>query len=124
MTTVIIFLSIILLVVVILQVSKLSDLYARIRGEEAVEDRLNRNQGRAMLLFMIGLLVLCVLSAWWWKNYMMGYGPHMAASAHGNALDRLFDVTLLFTGIVFVITHIALFYFAWRYKKVKGSKGK
>ena len=124
MTTVIIALSLVLLVIVILQVSKLSDLYARIRGEEAVEDRLNRNQGRAMLLFMIGLLVLCVLSAWWWKNYMMGYGPHMAASAHGNALDRLFDVTLLFTGIVFVITHIALFYFAWRYKKVKGSKGK
>jgi cytochrome c oxidase subunit 2 len=70
MTTVIIALSLVLLVIVILQVSKLSDLYARIRGEEAVEDRLNRNQGRAMLLFMIGLLVLCVLSAWWWKELL------------------------------------------------------
>jgi cytochrome c oxidase subunit 2 len=124
MTTVIIFLSIILLVIVILQVSKLTELHARIRGEEAVEDRLNRNQGRAMLLFMIGFLALCVISAWWWRNYMMGYGPHKAASAHGDTLDRLFNVTLLFTGIVFVITHIALFYFAWRYKKVKGSRGK
>jgi hypothetical protein len=62
MTTVIIALSLVLLVIVILQVSKLSDLYARIRGEEAVEDRLRPNQGRAMLLFMIGLLVLCVMS--------------------------------------------------------------
>lgn len=123
MTTVIIALSIVLLVIVILQVSKLSDLYARIRGEEAVEDRLNRNQGRAMLLFMVGLLALCVISAWWWKDYMMGYGPHKAASAHGDTLDRLFNTTLVPTGIVFVITHIALFYFAWKYKKVKDSRG-
>ena len=123
MTALIIVLSIILLVVVILQISKLTELYARIRGEEEVEERSNRNQGRAMLLFMIGLLVLCVLTAYAWKNYMMGYGPHKSASAHGGVLDNMFNVTLLFTGIVFVLTHVALFYFAWRYKKVKGSKG-
>lgn len=123
MTAFIILLSIILLVVVILQISKLTELYSRIRGEEEVEERSNRNQGRAMLLFMIGLLVLSVLTAWGWKNYMMGYGPHKSASAHGGVLDDMFNITLFFTGIVFVITHIALFYFAWRYKKVKGSKG-
>jgi len=122
MTALIIGLSILLLVIVILQISKLTDMYARIRGEEEVEERLNRSQARAMLLFMVGLLVLCVLSAYWWKNYMLGYGPHKSASAHGSSLDSLFNVTLLFTGIVFVLTHIALFYFAWKYKKVKGSK--
>ena len=123
MTAFIILLSIILLVVVILQISRLTELYARIRGEEEVEERSNRNQGRAMLLFMVGLLVLCVLTAWAWKNYMMGYGPHRSASEHGGVLDSMFNVTLFFTGIVFVLTHIALFYLAWRYKKVKGSKG-
>jgi cytochrome c oxidase subunit 2 len=123
MTALIILLSIILLVIVMLQVSKLSDLYSKIKGEEVIDERLNTNQGRAMLLFMIGLLVLCVVTAWAWKNHMMGYGPHKSASEHGGVLDSLFNVTLLFTGIVFVITHIALFYFAWRYKKVRGSKG-
>jgi len=123
MTAFIIILSIALLVVVILQISKLTELYTLIRGEEEVELRSNRNQGRALLLFMIGLLVLCVLSAYWWKNYMMGYGPHKGASAHGGALDNLFNVTLFFCGIVFVLTHIALFYLADKYKKVKGSKG-
>ncbi len=54
---------------------------------------------------------------------MLGYGPHKPASAHGGVLDDLFNVTLLFCGIVFVLTHIALFYLAYRYKKVKGSKG-
>ena len=109
MTAVIIGLSIILLVTVILQISKLTDLYARIRGEEEVEDRLNRNQGRAMLLFMVGFLILCILTAYAWKNHMFGYGPHKSASAHGGVLDSMFNTTLLFTGIVFVITHIALF---------------
>jgi cytochrome c oxidase subunit 2 len=122
MTVLIILLSIVLLVIVMLQVGKLSDLYAKIKGEEVVDERLNINQGRGMLLFMIGFLVLCVVTAWAWKNYMMGYGPHEAASAHGGVLDGMFNVTLVFTGIVFVITHIALFYFAWRYKKVRGSK--
>lgn len=122
MTAFIIGLSILLLVIVILQISKLTDMYARIRGEEEVDERLNRSQGRAMLLFMIGLLGFCIVSAYWWKNYMMGYGPHKAASAHGNSLDSLFNVTLLFTGIVFVLTHIALFYFSWKYKKTKVSK--
>jgi len=123
MTAFIIILSIALLVVVILQISKLTELYTLIRGEEEVELRSNHNQGRALLLFMIGLLILVVLSAYWMKNYMMGYGPHKGASAHGNTLDNLFNVTLLFCGIVFVITHVALFYLAYRYKKVKGSKG-
>ncbi|MEO6131194.1 MAG: OmpA family protein [Saprospiraceae bacterium] len=123
MTALIILLSIALLVIVILQISKLTELYARIRGEEEVELRSNRNQGRALLLFMIGFLILSAVSAYWLKNYMMGYGPHTSASAHGSTLDSLFNVTLFFCGIVFVITHIALFYLAYRYKRVKGSKG-
>jgi cytochrome c oxidase subunit 2 len=122
MTALIIVLSILLLVVVILQISKLTELYARIRGEEEVELRSNRNQGTAMLLFMIGLLTLTILTAYAWRNYMMGYGPHESASEHGIVLDKLFNTTLLFTGIVFVLTHVALFYFAFKYKRVKGSK--
>lgn len=122
MTALIILISIALLIVVILQISKLTELYTHIRGEEEVEIRSNRNQGRAMLLFMVGLLALCILTAYGWKNHMLGYGPHESASAHGGSLDKLFNTTLFFTGVVFVLTHIALFYFAYRYKKVKGSK--
>lgn len=122
MTALIIILSIILLVVVILQVSKLTDLYARIQGEEEVDFRRNRTQGRLMLVFMFIFLILSVLSATWWKNYMLGYGPHKSASEHGGMLDSIFNTTLLFTGIVFILTHIGLFYFSWKYKGVKGVK--
>jgi cytochrome c oxidase subunit 2 len=34
----------------------------------------------------------------------------------------MFNVTLFFTGIVFVITHILLFYFSWKYSAKKGKK--
>jgi len=52
----------------------------------------------------------------------LGYGPHASASAHGGQLDGLFNTTLWFTGIVFVITHILLFYFAWKYAARKGQR--
>jgi cytochrome c oxidase subunit 2 len=40
---------------------------------------------------------------------------------HGSMIDKMFDTTLVVTGIVFVITHIALFWFAFRYKYKKGK---
>ena len=67
MTALIIGLSMLLLVIVILQISRLTDMYARIRGEEEVEERLNRTQARAMMLFMVGLLAFCIISAYAWK---------------------------------------------------------
>jgi cytochrome c oxidase subunit 2 len=53
---------------------------------------------------------------------MLGYGPLTHASEHGPKIQRLFDVTLFFTGIVFVLTHIALFWFAYKYRGEKGKK--
>ena len=73
-------------------------------------------QARYLLIFMILFLLGTIISAWLYKNYMLGYGPHTAASEHGPALDRLFNTTLIVTGIVFIITHVALFYFAYKYK--------
>ncbi|MCF8279920.1 MAG: OmpA family protein [Bacteroidales bacterium] len=73
-----------------------------------------------MLVFLVAFLGLTVWSAWHYKNWMLGYGPHEAASAHGPSLDASFNITLIFTGIVFVLTHIALFWFAYKYAGRKG----
>ncbi|MFN6020258.1 MAG: cytochrome c oxidase subunit II, partial [Bacteroidota bacterium] len=75
-----------------------------------------------MILFLVVFLIGCVVSAVYFKNYMLGYGPHLPASEHGSILDKMFYVTLFFTGIVFVITHILLFYFSWKYSAKKGKK--
>lgn len=112
----------ILLAIVVVQIGKVTELSARIRGEEKIELRNNVTQGRWLMVFMVAFLVICFLSAAYYKNWMFGYGPHNAASAHGDELDRLFDITLLFTGIVFVLTHILLFYFGWKYAAKKGQR--
>lgn len=122
MTALIITAILILLTVIVVQIGKVTELAAKIRGEEDVQESQNKRQGGYLMLFMVGFLVFSIGSAIYYKNYMLGYGPHEAASAHGTSLDYIFNVTLFFTGIVFVITQILLFYFAYKYKSVKGRK--
>lgn len=110
----------ILIVIVIIQIGRVTDLAAKIRGEEAVQYETNRRTANFMLVFMVVFLALTIWSAWHYKNWMLGYGPHEAASAHGDSLDGAFNITLFFTGIVFILTHIALFWFAYKYAGKKG----
>ena len=120
MTALIVLLSIVLLVVVAVQIGKISELSAKIRGEEAAEEDSNRANATLGMVFLVAFLAFCVGSAWYYKNYMIGYGPLQHASEHGESIQFLFNVTLLFTGIVFVLTHIALFWYAYKYRAKKG----
>jgi cytochrome c oxidase subunit II len=122
MTYLIAFAIIALIAVIVVQIGKLSELAARIRGEEVVERNSNNKNAVGLVIFMVVFLVGCVVSAWYYKDQMLGYGPLTSASAHGFELDHLFDVTLFFTGIVFVITHILLFWYAYKYRQATGRK--
>lgn len=117
MTILITILSIVLLTVVVVQIGKVTELAAKLRGEEVAEQESYNRAGVWLLLFGVAFLVLCIWSAWHYKNYMLGYGPHEAASAHGGQLDTLFTTTLFFTGIVFILTQAALFWFSYVYKR-------
>lgn len=112
----------ILLAIVAVQIGRVTELAAKIRGEEEMQEQSNKRHGFIGMVFMIVFLVGCVWSSLYYKNWMLGYGPHESASAHGGSLDDLFDITLFFTGIVFVITQILLFYFANKYRGVRGRK--
>ena len=122
MTGLIVFLSIVLLVVVIVQIGKISELAGGIRGEDAAFQESNDRTAFWLLVFGAVFLILCIWSSYHYKNWMLGYGPHESASAHGGQLDSLFNITLIFTGIVFVITQVALFYYSWKYRQRKGHK--
>jgi cytochrome c oxidase subunit 2 len=119
-TTLVILSSLLLLVLIVVQISRINELTSKIKGEEVVKENYNRWTANGMMVFLIVFLVGVVWSAYYYKNYMLGYGPHASASAHGGDIDTLFNVTLFFTGIVFVLTHIALFYFAYKYREKKG----
>ncbi len=116
MTTLIILLIVLLIGIVAVQIGKVTELSGKILGEEESEKRANNFHGLMSLWFMIGFLVFCVVSTAFYKNWMLGYGPHKSASAHGFELDSLFNVTTFFTAIVFVLTQVALFWFAYKYK--------
>lgn len=122
MVTLIIFACILLIGIIVVQIGRLTELAARIRGEEEVQLINNRRNANGLVVFMVLFLVACTWSAMYYKNYLLGYGPHSAASAHGSSLDSVFNTTLIFTGIVFFATQIALFWFAYKYKGTKGSK--
>jgi len=123
--TILLILGIVLLIgIVLIQIGKVSDLAGRIRGYEEVETRSTQSQAFWLVVFMVVFLVLTVVSAWWYKDVMLGYGPHESASEHGGSIDSLFNMTLFFTGIVYVGTHIALFWFSYKYRKQEGRKAK
>jgi len=104
------------------QIGKVTELTAQIKDErETLRDNSKWN-GWLSLGFLVVFLVAVFVSAWDYRNVMMGYGPHESASAHGGVLDGMFNLTLILTGIVFVITHIALFWFAFKYRWKEGRK--
>ena len=122
MTGLIILICILLIFVIAMQIGKVSEIAGKIRGEEEDEIDGNKINGSISMIFMILFLVGCVVSAIHYAPVMLGYGPHVSASEHGVVLDRIFNVTLFFTGIVFILTQIALFYFAWKYQGRPGRK--
>lgn len=124
MTGLIIIGIIILLVVVAVQIGRISDLAVQLRGEKAAEQATTNSQATWLVIFMVLFLIITAWSAYHFKNYMLGYGPLTSASEHGVWVDSMFNLTLVFTGIVFVITQILTFWYAFKYRSRKGGKAK
>jgi cytochrome c oxidase subunit 2 len=122
MTGLIAFLIIGLLAVIVVQIGKVSDLAAKIRGEEEVAQESNDRTAFWLVAFMVVFLVLGTGSMYYYKDVMLGYGPHVSASEHGSMIDGLFHSTLIVTYIVFFITHILLFWYAYKYRSKVGNK--
>lgn len=61
------------------------------------------------------LLVPILGVACFWYSYAVGYWLPEDVSTHGHEIDHLFYFILILTGVVFVITEVAMFWFMWRY---------
>jgi cytochrome c oxidase subunit 2 len=88
------------------------------RTEHAALERTQRSGLGLGLLFWLFMLagVIATLYArqvWWFPPL---------ASREGADLDRLFDVTLWTTGLVFVLIHLLLGYFVIRYRARPGAR--
>jgi cytochrome c oxidase subunit 2 len=122
MSTLIVFICIALLLLVIVQIARVRDLAKQMRGAEEVDERNTNMTGYYLVAFMVAFLVISTASMLYYKNYMLGYGPHESASAHGGQIDDMMHVTFLVTFIVFVITHVLLFWYAYKYRRQAGKK--
>jgi cytochrome c oxidase subunit 2 len=122
MTGLIILLCIVLLTIVLIQIGRVTELSAKIRGEKEAQKESNEWNSKALVLFGIVFLVFSVVSAFIYKDDMLWYGVHKSASAHGGSIDKIFNITLAFTGVVFFITHILLFWFSYKYHGRDGRK--
>lgn len=117
-TTLLVTIAFVLFVLVVFQLARTTEYISLLRGEERAQEDADKMNGLLFLLFLIIGGGAMVWSLFHYKQYMV----LQAATVHGQWLDSMFMVTLLFTGIVFVITQIMLFYFAWKYKHTKGRK--
>lgn len=122
MSTLIVFICIALLLLIILQVARVRDLAKQLRGAEEVEARNTNMTGIYLLAFMVLFLGIATVSALVYKNYMLGYGPNESSSAHGGRIDSMMNWTLVVTYSVFIVTHVLLFYYAYKYRQQKGRK--
>ena len=122
MKTLLVFFCIALLLLIILQIAKVRDLAKVLRGSEEIEARNTKMTGIYLLAFGGVFLIAATLSAFYFKNWMLGYGPHESASEHGLRIDSMMKWTLAVTYSVFILTHILLFYYAYKYRTRKGRK--
>mgnify|MGYP003325784273 FL=1 len=118
MQTLLIAAILILFLIVVFQIAKASEYVAMIRGYENARKQSNRINAFLLLAF----LVLGLIGVYYCNEALKGKILGDPASDHGVLVDRMLYVTLAITFIVFLITQIALFWFAYKYQESDNRK--
>jgi cytochrome c oxidase subunit II len=113
MSTTWIIIALILGFLVIFQIAKASEYVAILRGEE----RSRKDSNRINAFLLLAFLILGLFGVWYCNHRLSGKILGEAASDHGEQIDMMIWITLGVTGIVFVATQIALFWFAFKYQE-------
>lgn len=101
-------------------VGKVLQVYELSREMQGKKDPINW-RGIQGILFVFALLI-GLYGVYW--SYTV-HGPmsiHESGSVHGERIDFMFNITLIITSIVFILTHIVLFGFAYKYRGVESKK--
>ncbi|ULQ51591.1 cytochrome c oxidase subunit II [Flavihumibacter fluvii] len=104
--------------IVVFQIAKASEYVSVLKGEKKTFEQNNRINGFLLLAFM----VLGLIGVYWCNELFKGKILGEAASDHGEKIDTMLYITIIMTGIVFVITQILLFYFAFKYQHSEKRK--
>src|ERR1700709_2828837 len=113
MTAIFLIAIIIMIFVIIFQIAKASEYVSVLRGEEKARKQNNRINAFLLITF----LILGLIGVWWCNDLYYGKTlfPQGSASEQGKKIDLMLYITIAVTGVVFVITQVALFYFSFKY---------
>ncbi|MBI2283120.1 MAG: cytochrome c oxidase subunit II [Bacteroidetes bacterium] len=106
---------IVLIFVVIFQISKASEYVSVLKGEDISRKQNNKING----FLMVAFLVLGMIGVWYCNKLYFGKTLLAvdSASVEGARVDSMLWITLAVTGIVFIITQVLLFWFAYKYQE-------
>jgi cytochrome c oxidase subunit 2 len=109
-----------LVFIVIFQIAKASEHVSILKGEEESRKQSNKINGALMIVFMVlGFVGIYVCNEYLFDKTLLA---QESASIQGEKVDQMIWITLIVTGIVFVITQILLFWFAYKYQEKENRK--
>lgn len=105
--------AVLLVVATAVQILKIAELRATEKGIEIYEisEKQSKSQGFLFMVFLVAYFGFFAWQVWKWGGLML---PE-SASEHGVGIDKLMNITLWFIIPVFIITHILLCWFAYKY---------
>ena len=112
MSTIFLLLILLLGFLITFQIAKASEYVGVLKGEKKNFEQNNRVNG----FLMIAFLVLGLIGVWWCNDLYKGKILGKAASTHGEEIDTMLYITIAITGVVFFVTQILLFWFAYKYQ--------
>jgi cytochrome c oxidase subunit 2 len=112
MSTIFLLLILFLGFLITFQIAKASEYVGVLKGEKKNFEQNNRINGFLMIVF----LVLGLIGVYYCNELYRGKILGESASVHGEQIDRMMYITIAITGVVFVITQVILFWFAYKYQ--------
>jgi cytochrome c oxidase subunit II len=106
--------------VITFQIAKASEYVSVLKGEKKSFEQSNRVNA----FLMVAFLVLGLIGIYWCHDLYYGKTllVHPSASDHGEKIDNMMFITIAVTGVVFFITQIILFWFAYKYQYTEKRK--
>ena len=109
-----------LIFIVIFQIAKASEYVSVLKGEEVARKQSNKINGFLMVTFLVlGFVGVYVCNEYLFDKTLLA---QESASIQGEKVDQMIWITLIVTGIVFVITQVLLFWFAYKYQENDNRK--
>ncbi|MCC7401459.1 MAG: cytochrome c oxidase subunit II [Chitinophagaceae bacterium] len=95
------------------QIAKTSEYVSVLKGEE----KSRRQSNRINAFLLLAFLIIGLFGVYYCNEVFKGRLLYVSASYQGESIDKMMWITTAITGFVFIITHIALFWFAFKYQE-------